>query len=666
MSPVLRRALPVAALLVSTDAILLADRWVPIGPPGGAYASRIVVDPSAPATLYVAFSYPSTYLGVYKSVNSGASWIPAKTGLESTQVAALVIDPKQPLTLYAGGTGVAPAGNTVGRGIFKSTDGGKSWAPVNDGLEDLFINALAIDPQDPSVLYAGTNRGISRTRDGGATWVPLLPSGAIPSGPVRAIAIDPVSPNTIYASTDGGLIKTSDGGLSWNFMNDGLTNRYLSEVLVNPASPSTILAISSSTGVIFKTEDGGQVWRPIRSGLPETFIRALAVSPLFPLVVYAGTDKGLYLSGDWGSTWAPLDELGLSSVISVALDPYDGLRIYAGTTTGVFRSGDGGATWVSANEGISARYAVVALAPEARGNLYVGTGSGEVFKSPDGGRSWTAASLGTGTSPVRALVVDPTTPTTLYAGGNTVWKSLDASETWSSAGSGLDRLFVTALAIDPTDPATLYVGTDAGLPNFPRIGGGIFKSTDAGRTWSAASSGLERCAGCSYPVVSAIAIDPGRSSTVYAIALDYRGGLFKSVDRGANWSRASEIGANALAIDPRSSSTLYADGFRSTDGGATWTATSLASSDVYALTIDIRSGVVYAGTLREGVFRSLDQGETWTPVGEGLEDSPVISLALDPSGSALYAGTSSGGVFRLFLRDRRARPRTVVAPSRKP
>ena len=84
--------------------------------------------------------------------------------------------------------------------------------------------------------------------------------------PVRAIAIDPASPNTIYASTDGGLIKTSDGGSSWNFMNDGLTNPYLYQILVNPASPSTILAISTSTGVVFKTEDGGGRWTPIRSG----------------------------------------------------------------------------------------------------------------------------------------------------------------------------------------------------------------------------------------------------------------------------------------------------------------------------------------------------------------------------------------------------------------
>jgi len=128
-----------------------------------------------------------------------------------------VIDPKAPATVYAG---------TYDDGVFKTTDGGASWSPVNTGLTDNSVEALAIDPTAPATLYAGTrNNGVFKTTDGGASW------GAVNTGlthnSVEALAIDPTALRTLYAGTrfGGGVFKTTNGGGSWSAVNTGLPTR---------------------------------------------------------------------------------------------------------------------------------------------------------------------------------------------------------------------------------------------------------------------------------------------------------------------------------------------------------------------------------------------------------------------------------------------------------
>jgi hypothetical protein len=121
-----------------------ANQWTSIGPDGGSI-SALAIDPSHPATLYAGIYYS----GVYKSTNGGRSWSPANTGLTATYVQALAIDPSNPATLYA----------TIASKVYKSTDGGGSWSPVNTGLTNIYVMTLAIDPSHPATLYAGTEGG---------------------------------------------------------------------------------------------------------------------------------------------------------------------------------------------------------------------------------------------------------------------------------------------------------------------------------------------------------------------------------------------------------------------------------------------------------------------------------------------------------------------------
>jgi hypothetical protein len=169
-----------------------------------------------------------------------------------------------------------------------------------------------------------------------------------------------------------------------------------------------------------------------------------------------------------------------------------------------------------------------------------------VFKSTNGGGSWSPASTGLTTIDLRALEIDPATPTILYAGtGDGVFKSTNGGGSWSAVNTGLTNLYAQALAIDPTTPTTLYAGT---------YGGGVFKSTSAGGSWSPVNTGLTSA------TVNALAIDPTTPSTLYAGT--YGGGVFKSTNGGGNWvvfsTGLTNPDVRALAIDPATPTTLYA------------------------------------------------------------------------------------------------------------
>ena len=256
----------------------------------------------------------------------------------------------------------------------------------------------------------------------------------------------------------------------------------------------------------------------------------------------------------------------------------------------------------------------------------------------------------------QALAIDPSNPATLYAAeyGGGVFKSSNGGASWSASSSGLTNLGVLALVIDPSNPATLYVGT---------IKGGVFKSSNGGASWNSSNTVLPSD-------VRALAVDPWNPSTVYA-GID-GGGVFKSSDGGASWSASStglftvsSCPVFALVIDPSNPATLYAgknDGygvFKSSNGGATWSASntglpvlSSANSYIRALAIDRSNpATLYAGTAYDpGVFKSINGGATWSASNTGLITTyPIefLALAIDPANPAnLYAGMSSGGVFK--------------------
>src|SRR3989441_1086969 len=210
------------------------------------------------------------------------------------------------------------------------------------------ITALAIDPQTPSTLYAGTHdRGVFKSTDGGATWS----ATSLTNMWVTALAIDPVTPSTIHAGVlwswdsrwyGGGVFKSTDGGATWN----STTNIEVADLVIDPQTPTTIYARTPYPGA-YKSMDGGATWSSIDHAL-------IAIDPRTPTTLYAGTLSGVDKSIDGGATWFavntnlvdPLLAYGVDPVVwPLVIDPQTTTILYTGTKLGVFKTTDGGAYW---------------------------------------------------------------------------------------------------------------------------------------------------------------------------------------------------------------------------------------------------------------------------------------------------------------------------------
>ena len=326
-----------------------------------------------------------------------------------------------------------------------------------------------------------------------------------------------------------------------------------------------------------------------------------------------------------------------------------------------------------------------AVDPQNPGTIYASAG-GRLYRTTDAAGHWNDL----GVPSLTILAVDPRNSTTLYgANNNTLYKSTDGGLTWSKPGPGLPGTCVplsTSFAIDPGNTSTLYAGCPGTNSNG---GGGLFKSTDGGATWNAASSGLPAIKPSQYEPwppnvsVTALAIDPvhgrhpgeaaqrqtltqtlTRLGTLYAVILadvSHSGGLFQSTDGAASWHAvnsglSNSMWINSMALDPRNPNTLYVAGtagvFRSTDGAASWTRAGNLSN-VLNLAIDpLDSGSVYALNINGGILKSTDGGGSWSvvsvsPQGTASDGFRWLVVAPGEGGpSTVYAGGGARGVFK--------------------
>ena len=272
---------------------------------------------------------------IFKSTDGGANWdtplareasglVVKGARLNSFPGNALAIDPRNPRTVYVGGTYFTSVQKDAGIGVLKSLDGGATWSGVSSGLpspnpasnqgNSAFVNTLAIDPQNPSTVYAGIyaqglapGSAIFKTTNGEGSW---RDTGLHGFTSVDILAIDPQNPNTVYVKAVdrtgrlfqtvpgrggsdgcGWLYKTTNGGTSWSRMNAGLPN-YVTALAIDTQNPSTIYAGSGSG--VFRSTDGGANWNPVNSGLTTISISTLAIDPRNPSTVYAGTADGVF------------------------------------------------------------------------------------------------------------------------------------------------------------------------------------------------------------------------------------------------------------------------------------------------------------------------------------------------------------------------------------
>ena len=615
---------------VSELASQVGPFWASVGPEGINAILSLAVDPATTSTLYAG----TDGAGVFKSTDRTATWSSSSAGLTDASVRVLTVDPAVPETVYAG----TPSG------LFVSLDAAASWTRV-PGLPATIFDAVVFDPANSLTVYAvSTDAGVFRSADGGASWAPVNAglSGAAP----RTLAFDPFSPSTIYLGTiQKGIYRSFNGGLTWTAMNNGLDNLHVLALAFDPSAPGTIYA-GTANGGLFKTINGGARWDVRNNGLGvigSNLVSTILIDPTATSRIYAATDVGIAISDDGAASWT--DYEGGLSINALVMPPDDPATLYAGegsavSVGGLWRSNNRGVrgSWVCCDTGIR-NISIASMAASPTGALYVGLRRG-ILRTTDGGATWTSLHS---TGAFTVFAIDPSNPATIYTGsaGFGVNKTTDGGVTWPPVNSGLQdsfqNLLVYSLAINPSSPSTVYAGT----------AGGVFKSTDGAASWAAASTGL------TSSTVRALAIDPASTSTIYAAT---NGGVFKSVNGGTSWASAkSGLPSGtvyALEIDPSAPGTICAGTssgpYRTSNGGSTWVAANAGHppAAVIGFARDPKSGAIYAAS-GAGVFVSPDRGATWSAVNSGLPTLSMSALVFDSAGT-LYAGTSGAGVFRLI------------------
>ena len=609
------------------------DLWTPIGPQGDQLMS-VITDPATSTRLYAI----DVVGEICRSNDAGATW---------TRVT-----PPRPPTAVCSATPVVQGDGTVYAGgchVYKSTDGGVSWVTL--GLSDADLTG---DPTNPLVLYAlPFNRSLQilfKTTDGGTTWAPMQTD--LPVARIMQLVVDPTLPSRLYALDPDNAYKSTDGGVTWNPINTGLPSTFLYSLAL---SGSTLFVGTGGFGV-YRTVDNGTSWTPSNNGISTQDIRIVRVGGGATPTLYATAANAngvpFFKSTDSGASWlltGTLDTRVLDFVVSRQSDS----ALYAATLSGLVSSNNGGASWTfSVNNGLP-NAAVSGLYADAVTPSFLYADSGSVslaYKTTDGGSHWSRLTLPDG-SPLEPIGVSPTHAGTVYGEncqtflGCRIYRSVNFGSVWTPLlNAGGESVF--SLLEAPNVPGLLFA-----------IGGDHFllRSDDDGMTWNEASSGLG-------PDLTAIAIDPSNSNVLYAGASNR---VYKTITGGGVWVDASgglpESNVNALAVSPAHPSTIFAglgDAqsapdvyglYRSDDGGTTWGPRNPAFVNlaVTALAFDRSNPAnVYAGTNGGGLYRSMDGGTSWRPINNGLTTAAsllVSVIAVDPvDGRNLYIGTDAG------------------------
>jgi ligand-binding sensor domain-containing protein len=255
--------------------------------PRAAHATAVTVDPSDSGVVYVGSS-----AGVFVSHDGGGAWDLKARGMSDTRVFALAVNPRSPHTVYAGGFG--------GR-FYRSTDRGATWVETRIGSVVYRLTSLAVDAGDssipaldnrPTAVYAGTSGGgLLRSDDGGATWRALE---GLSERIVYAIALDPRIPSTVYVGTPAGVYRSLDRGMNWVLTGPEPSTPVLC-LAVDPERPATVLA-GTPDGVMV-TSDGGRAWRRTEGVTASGAVVSVVLDPWNPKAVYTATFGGRVLGG---------------------------------------------------------------------------------------------------------------------------------------------------------------------------------------------------------------------------------------------------------------------------------------------------------------------------------------------------------------------------------
>lgn len=328
------------SMLTIMATIFLLSTESGCGSPSDAIVS-IALHPTNPNVLYVA-----TNESVYKTRDAGGTWERMATDLSTYRVLSLAIDPERPATVYAG---------TMFDAVYKSPDGGQHWMPYNAGLKEhvSVVNQFVFDPRNSETMYTATTVGVFQSSDAGRLWNERM-AGMKEVHIVITVAIDPQRPSILYAGTTGGAYRSTNSGVRWTKINDGLI-------------PPEILDASLALGV-----------------------NTLVIDPVDTDTIYAGTTKGLFKSSTMGNAWMRIAESITDPYISsVVIDSSDPRIVYIGGRAGIHKSTDGGQSWKTKNTGLeSTNIRTIAISPTDSHLLYTGTNGSGLYYSDDSAETW--------------------------------------------------------------------------------------------------------------------------------------------------------------------------------------------------------------------------------------------------------------------------------------
>lgn len=302
----------------------------------------IALHPTNANILYVA-----TNDAVYKSRDGGGTWEKFPS-FSARRVTTLAIDPQLPATIYAG---------TMGDAVYKSPDGGQHWLPHNVGLKEhvSFVNQFVFHPTLSEKIYIATTVGAFYSKDAGREWEERM-NGMKEVHIVTSIAINPKDPTILFGGTTGGMYRSDDGAMSWKRINNGLIPESelmasmalgVNAIEIDRTNPTVVYA--GTTKGLFRTMNKGEHWERIGQSLPHPFVSSIVIHPTEPLHLYIGGPAGIWKSSDGGTTWQERNQgFATRNIRALAMDPKNPQLLYAGTNgSGLYRSSDAGATWTA-------------------------------------------------------------------------------------------------------------------------------------------------------------------------------------------------------------------------------------------------------------------------------------------------------------------------------
>jgi photosystem II stability/assembly factor-like uncharacterized protein len=620
--------------------------------------------------------------GIYKSTDAGRTW--THMGLAATHtIARIVIHPTNPDTVYVAASGHEWTDNED-RGVYKTTDGGKTWAKV------LYVNPragaidLVMDPSDPSTVYASTwqrirrkwndprheadytGSGVQKSTDGGATWTPI--NDGLPSAPHRGrIGLDVArsNPNVLYAFVDSydiarqaqagetdaygrpraavikgaEVYRTDDKGRSWRKVSDsnadmeraaGTYGWVFGQIRVDPTNENTVYIMGLGLNI---SKNGGKTFQPLR-GMHSDH-HALWIDPENPRFLVNGNDGGIVVSYDQGATWRQfLDNLPAVQFFNVSYDMETPFHVYGsiqdhGSRRGVVDLSRGrdripAQEFENAPGGEGTRHAIDPYDTKTvySAGFYHNMNRTDVSR-PEGRNPGAAKSITPRLSPadgilrgqwLTPIILSPHNPSVVYYGGQYVFRSSNRGDTWERISPDLtyndpkqlgDIPYQTVFALSesPMRAGLLYAGTDDGRLHVTR---------DGGKSWTEITKGLAPKRWMAK--VAASAFDEG---TVYVAQNgkrddDFTAYLWKSTDFGVTWkSLAAGIPLgpiNVITEDPTNPKILYVGtdvgAYVSLDGGATWDVLggNLPTNYVHDIVVHPRDRVIVAATHGRGMW----------------------------------------------------------------